>query len=251
MTATMSFRHLSSFFHQGMHKPRTWSRPCQNYRPTLQKRLFSEASDTSLVKGTNSLSLGTITRHGTGDGCINLSVGGTKFTTLRSTVNGCAVLGDHVARAELNKEIMLDGAIFIDRDSKHFGFILQYLRNRADGVQSSCSSTHQLKKTYDAAKTALVLPKDHKILQELYAEAVYYRLDDLASTLSSTNIFVKLMGIFVGNNPFSEASKFFARLRTTMLAVGTVGTVSLGAKQDLNWLLKPLGLAKEENVDPA
>jgi hypothetical protein len=86
----------------------------------LLTRQFSEASDATLIKGTDSLSLGSIVRHAAGDGCITLSVGGKQFTTLRSTVNECAVLADHVVRAEQNKEVLLDGAIFIDRDPKHF-----------------------------------------------------------------------------------------------------------------------------------
>lgn len=71
-----------------------------------------------------------IVRHGNGDRCITLSVGGTRFTTLRSTVEECPVLEEHVSRAEKNKEILLDGAVFIDRDPKHF---VSILKMRLDG----------------------------------------------------------------------------------------------------------------------
>jgi hypothetical protein len=88
-------------------------------------------------------------------------------------------------------------------------------------------------------------------LQELYAEATYYRLDDLAGTLCSTNLLVRAMGIFVGNNPFSEVSKLLGRLRAALLTFGTVGTVTVGVKQDIDWLLRPLGLMKMEKSSPA
>jgi hypothetical protein len=108
-----------------------------------------------------------------------------------------------------------------------------------------------LRKKIGAAKTALVLPKDNTILQELYAEATYYRLNDLANTLCNTSVLVQAMGIFVRSNPFSEVAKLVARLRATLLAFGTVGTVTVGVKQDIDWLLKPLGLQKRENAVPA
>lgn len=115
-----------------------------------------------------------------------------------------------------------------------------------DGIGSS-STSHNLKKRIGAAKSALVLPKDNIVLQELYAEATYYRLDDLANTLCNTSLLVQAVGLFVRSNPFAEVSKLVARLRATMLAFGTVGTVSVGVKQDIDWLLKPLGLMKRES----
>ena len=118
-----------------------------------------------------------------------------------------------------------------------------------EGIGSS-SSSYSLKKSLGAAsgRSALVLPKDKAILQELFAEATYYRLDDLAGTLCSTSLLVQVVGIFSRSNPFTEASKVLARLRATMLAFGTVGTVSVGVQQDVDWLLKPLGLMKRETA---
>ena len=57
-----------------------------------------------------------VVRHGPGDGCITLNVGGKEFQTLRSTVFANEVLAKHVVRAEANQEITKSGAVFIDRD---------------------------------------------------------------------------------------------------------------------------------------
>jgi hypothetical protein len=62
-----------------------------------------------MIQGSNTESLGEIVRHGKGDAYITLSVGGTEFHTLRSTINSNAVLADHVARAEANSEITHKG----------------------------------------------------------------------------------------------------------------------------------------------
>ena len=77
-----------------------------------------------------------ISRHGVGDGVITLNVGGKNFLTLRSTINQNAVLTEYVTRAEANKELTQE-AVFIDRDPKHFGMILSYLRNKADGLSKT------------------------------------------------------------------------------------------------------------------
>lgn len=117
---------------------------------TRFRRHSPSSSSTSSSANSNGAALPTATpiiiqRHGPSDGVITLDVGGTKFRTLRSTVAHNAVLMDHVARAEANSEMSVAGgsasasasataAIFVDRDPKHFGMILTYLRNRADGV---------------------------------------------------------------------------------------------------------------------
>ena len=121
---------------------------CRFNQPTHTNRTITTASESSLVKGTDTLGLGnSIARHGAGDGCITICVGGTRFTTLRSTINECKVLADHVARAERNKEILLDGAVFIDRDPKHFVSLwgcmiyLVVLRSRYQFANASFLST--------------------------------------------------------------------------------------------------------------
>jgi hypothetical protein len=85
---------------------RTWNH-------SRHRLLFSIRSQTpesqTMIQGSNTESLGEIVRHGKGDAYITLSVGGTEFHTLRSTINSNAVLADHVARAEANSEITHKG----------------------------------------------------------------------------------------------------------------------------------------------
>ena len=99
------------------------------------------ASTSSMLEGTDTASLGNVIRHGHGDRVITLNVGGKEYLTLRSTVNANAVLADHVARAEANREITKAGAVFIDRDPKHFDVILLHLRNRVEQLPTAGSTS--------------------------------------------------------------------------------------------------------------
>ena len=168
-----------------------------------------------------------VQRHGPGDAMVVLSVGGTKFFTLRSTVNSNEVLSNHVAQAEINKAITQDGAVFIDRDPKHFPFILQFLRDRADGKALPRAGSKMKKKLMGGD---LALPKDTKLLQEIYNEAAYYRISELQSALCSTGYFTLFASFFSGGqgNPFTAATNWFSRLRASMVALTTLGgTVAL------------------------
>lgn len=89
-----------------VNRPRTFSSLVERARSQLRSSSSSE----------NELPVASIPRHGPGDACITLNVGGTEFHTLRSTVFSNRVLADHVTRAETNKEITKNGAVFIDRD---------------------------------------------------------------------------------------------------------------------------------------
>ena len=151
-------------------------------------------TDSVLLEGSISKSLGKIVRHGKGDACIVLNVGGKEFITLRSTVASNPVLADHVARAEANKEIMpgASKSVFIDRDPSHFAFLLQYLRNQVEletaGLPSNAAGcvtggevvvTEKVARMVGSWKTRSympTLPKDPKVLGELYVEATYYRM---------------------------------------------------------------------------
>ena len=62
---------------------------------------------------------------------INLNVGGQKFTTKRSTlcqVDGSLLASMFSGRWEDGLERDQDGAVFLDLNPRHFGFILNYLR---------------------------------------------------------------------------------------------------------------------------
>mmetsp|Transcript_8505 Transcript_8505/g.18392 ORF Transcript_8505/g.18392 Transcript_8505/m.18392 type:complete len:179 (-) Transcript_8505:322-858(-) len=157
---------------------------------------------------------GPIQRHGPGDGVITLNVGGQNFQTLRSTIAQNEVLRDHVQRAEGDVEKEVDGdpvVIFVDRDPKHFGTILEYLRNKADGVYIHPNVARRLLKLKDnndsnnnsnssengeASNEALIaksisatsfiqLPNDSKTLTELYFESIYYNIPELTDRICS------------------------------------------------------------------
>lgn len=119
------------------------SRCCDSHKESFAASpLFRPFTTTASVRNftrSNTESLGEIVRHGKGDAYITLSVSGTEFHTLRSTINSNAVMADHVARAEANAEITHKGAVFIDRDPAQFGIILQYLRNSVESLNNSSS----------------------------------------------------------------------------------------------------------------
>ena len=241
---------------------------------TASSTAASETSSTASAPPAESVSLGTITRHGKGDACISLNVGGKEFHTLRSTVNSNPVLSEHVARAESNHEILKNGAVFIDRDPEHFGFILKHLRNRMEALSSKNmdpSSLPILTKTY------IDLPEEGgKFLRELYVEASFYRIPELQKAVSQRHGFLsKVLFAFNKNlNPIDSAVKLAARINATLIAVGSLGTAAtavfvavktglhdlewafdkIGLKKEWNWLLKKLGAEKnsaaedEENV---
>lgn len=177
-----------------------------------------------------SISSPIIQRHGPSDGVIILNVGGKNFQTLRSTIAQNDVLMDHVVRAETNMEIMgTDHAIFIDRDPKHFGMILAYLRNLADGIyrhpsvaprlmkfgsnkkiSSNCTTQSTKEVTPQIAKLScssmIQLPKDSKTLTEMYFESIHYNIPELTNRICSQHSLARVFGVFGSTNPFQMAT---------------------------------------------
>ena len=220
-----------------------------------QKAVVPPAAVEGILEGTNTRSLGEVVRHGPGDAVLTLNVGGKEFYTLRSTVNANAVLADHVARAEANEEITKNGAVFIDRDPDHFPFILRHLRNR---VELTCSSLANCKSagvlgnhglTIKWTQANIELPKDERVLRELYTEATFYRVEELKEAICAKSWLANIASFFnMNSNPFDSAAKFLARLRAGVIAVGSLGTVGgtlfVSLQQDLDSLLERLGLQK-------
>jgi len=116
------------------------------------------------------------------DDCkIILDVGGTRFSTSRSTLTKYpeSMLGVMFSgRHDLEAMKCSDGSFFIDRDGTHFRHILSYLR--------------------DGAKAIHCFPKSHEIMQEILHEAMYYQLEGLvtaaqnravSNTISHNDIF--------------------------------------------------------------
>jgi hypothetical protein len=185
---------------------------------------FRQFSFTALTPGeTEPVAL--ITRHGANDGVITLNVGGKNFLTLRSTISQNAVLSEYVARAEANKELAQE-AVFIDRDSKHFGTILSYLRNKADGILNRSLSTRLLKKVNNGLSAAetVHLPQDQQSLQELYYESLHYDIQELASYICTKGFFVKYASMSGAKNPFQMAASVLAVGRRVLVFLGTVVT---------------------------
>ena len=153
------------------------------------------------------------------DRIVTLNVGGIqRFVTFRSTVVQNKVLRRFIERAEKNPTMyMVDNgtSVFIDRDPKHFGTILQYLRDRTgqigdeddnddksnggDELRTRSSSNNngfnqdEVRKHLKIAKQRLehtqqyldlkgkllILPKDPNDLKELYREAMFYEMQKL------------------------------------------------------------------------
>ncbi|KAL7576470.1 hypothetical protein ACA910_017978 [Epithemia clementina (nom. ined.)] len=263
--------------------------------PTSTLQVDSTTNETKnvLMSGSTSKSLGSIVRHGRGDACIVLNVGGSEFVTLRSTVASNAVLADHVARAEENLEFMEQSmgnnrpAVFIDRDPKHFGFILQYLRNQVElehsnlrPHQSSSSSPlaqiaggtalstpttpiqmTRLLTTWKTKSFMPQLPKDPLVLAELYVEATYYRIVDLQIALQDQSMWTRLISFFgmskVGGfqgNPFVRGTQVLAQLRNALVALGTLtaaGTMTvqqMGSEQ-VHKVMEWCGLASSPSEE--
>ena len=196
--------------------------------------------------------MGNVTRHGRGDACITLNVGGKEFYTLRSTIAMNAVLSDHVVRAEQNHEVLRNGAVFVDRDPEHFPLLLKYLRNRAeyDTLRDYLDKT-TLQRT---VKFFIDFPADPKILRELYIEAVFYRMDDLQSMLKESNTMVQLATVISKTtgtagtiNPFDWIIKFWAQFRSLLMGISVVGgSYYVAVQNEWNWILQRLGLRKKD-----
>ena len=77
-------------------------------------------------------------------------------------------VADHVARAEANHEITKGGAVFIDRDPKHFDVLLQHLRNRVEQLPTIGSNSNDRMAQLTQCNFAKL---DDKVLRELYIEA--------------------------------------------------------------------------------
>ena len=172
---------------------------------------------------------GSIARHGKGDAVVVLDVGGKEFKTLRSTVESNTVLSSLVARAEANAELTQGGkAIFIDRDPKHFGIILQHLRNKVDGL--SYGGIGRLIPASHSKKMAIAtvqLPTEKEALRDIFMESQYYNIKELQQSACGQSLLTALMqnfGLAKGANPFDEASKFLLRLKRGLIAgVGLFG----------------------------
>ena len=92
---------------------------------------------------------------------INLNIGGRRFTTSLQTLNkdpNSMLAAMFSGKFEVKPSE--DGAFFIDRDGKHFRFILNYLRNGE-----------------------LILPEGATFLKELEAEAKFYQIQGIVDEL--------------------------------------------------------------------
>ena len=202
-----------------------------------------------MLQGSNTQSLGKIIRHGRGDACITLNVGGKEFYTLRSTIAMNSVLSDHVVRAEQNHEIVRNGAVFIDRDPEHFPILLKYLRNRVEyeTLRNYVDKT-ALKRI---VKSFIDLPSDPKVLRELYIEAVFYRMKDLQDTLKDTSVLVQMASVISQTtgtgNPFDWIIKFWSQLRGLLVGMSVVGgSYMVAVQNEWNWILQRVGLQKKD-----
>lgn len=203
--------------------------------------VVEQTDKSSLLEGSDTLSLGTIQRHGTGDAVITLNVGGKEFTTLRSTVNSNSVLADHVARAETNKELTKTGAVFIDRDPAHFDIILKHIRNRVEVLPTTSSSMNWMSFTQ---QNLLPAKADDTFLREMYIEATYYKIPELQQALTEKNFLAKLCRMAgITRNPFDAVRQFIEQLRRWLVIIPTlsVAGVTVAVQNDVDAFLKAIG----------
>ena len=208
---------------------------------TLQTQCSSTVATTTATTNTTSQ---IIQRHGPGDKVITLDVGGKKFQTLRSTIAQNKVLYDHVLRAEANLEYASDNAVFIDRDPKHFGVILAYLRNRADGLVGSSDAAattsslvrfgrKQQSNTTNVATSptssfkytsSIQLPTDSTLLSEMYIESMHYNIPEMTDLICSRQMLTRIFNLFGSNNPFQLAGSAYANMKRLLVLFGGVMT---------------------------
>lgn len=232
--------------------PRNFSGETAPAQVTKQSESSLEGAASGAVASSSS-SLENVTRHGAGDGVICLDVGGKHFYTLRSTIASNPVLSDIVTRAEANGELTShNNAIFVDRDPKHFGTILTYLRNKSEGL------TFAKKATFKHKNQHVQLPQEKKLLAELYIEATYFQLDPLKDALCHHSIFTLFASMLGGvGNPFEAVASTAKMMRRAALALVAGGSIHLGSLGDIKLpapvaklLIAPGGDEGEANQPP-
>eukprot|EP00750_Incisomonas_marina_P016833 INCI19588.1.p1 GENE.INCI19588.1~~INCI19588.1.p1 ORF type:complete len:253 (+),score=40.39 INCI19588.1:182-940(+) len=162
-------------------------------------------------------------RHGVEDAVVTLDVGGTLFHTLRSTVACNEVLSDYVRRADANPALAKDGAVFVDRDPKHFGVLLNHLRNKTEGL---CHRT-----TFKGQQGATVqLPTDSAALRDIYLEAEFFGMQELSSRICTKSVMTWVAKTLdASSNPFDSVSSVMNRLKRALIAAGSIFTAAAGA----------------------
>ena len=101
------------------------------------------------------------------EGRIMLDVGGIHFSTSRSTLTKYpeSMLGVMFSgRHDIEAMKCSDGSFFIDRDGTHFRYILNFLRDGEEVVES--------------------IPESSAAVRELFREAEYYQLEELVTALT-------------------------------------------------------------------
>jgi hypothetical protein len=179
-------------------------------------------------------SLGWIVRHGPSDGIVEVNVGGKSFHTLRSTIVSSRVLSELYANAKLYQRHDTD-MLFIDRDAATFHIILTYLRNRLEDLShaSHFMKTPSSLKKYMKSEHFVTLPKDNKILRDVYLEARFFGLNDFKDEICGNSLVVKFSSFLSGgNNPFDQLSDAIKNARRVAVSSSLLlgGHVSTGGQ---------------------
>mmetsp|Transcript_52559 Transcript_52559/g.114775 ORF Transcript_52559/g.114775 Transcript_52559/m.114775 type:complete len:312 (-) Transcript_52559:285-1220(-) len=150
-----------------------------------------------------------VERLGEGDHVVELNVGGKTFIALKSTVQVSPILAYHIAAAEEHEGLKMGKAVFIDRDPEHFAVILNFLRSKAAETGPRRCVVQELRKV-----SSLTLPKDYNKLKDLFVEAKYYGLHDLAKIACGQRGLSKFYSLAGGlGNPLDGAARLAVTLR--------------------------------------
>lgn len=139
---------------------------------------------------------------------------------------------------EVDKDLSNEGAIFIDRDPKHFQIILNHLRSKAEGRQSfknpcvlSCKDSH-----------AVLLPKDPRDLRDLFIEAEHFGLPELRKRILAKRKIAQMLSVFSSSagNPFDLAARSLTMLRSAALLGATTLASGVALFQQLKETKDPV-----------
>jgi hypothetical protein len=148
------------------------------------------------------------------EGRVELNIGGHRFQTSVQTLRRVPhTFFDAYFSGRYAQDVCLDGRIFVDRDGKHFGYVLEYMRDGvvsvADaGVQPSVSLLRALKREFGYCRDAAEQPSKPAQLETAYVMGGVDVIDNY-NTLSSMERYDAASGQWSAVAAMSTAHQIF------------------------------------------